>query len=113
MSIALSWEFCFCAPERKNLKMRSRKFTTSSLSHRADSSFSRAQKHGYKCRLPAEDHWPGVCWERISRILDSLAIPVLPAPMAGGPTTPQEVNAADADVRLGTYAGGYSYGSEE
>src|SRR5699024_1452458 len=89
MSIALSWEFCFCAPERKNLKMRSRKFTTSSLSHRADPSFSRAQKHGYKCRLPAEDHWPGVCWERMSRILDSLAIPVLPAPMAGGPTTPQ------------------------
>ena len=44
----------------------------------------------------------------MSRILDSLAIPVLPAPMAGGPTTPQVVNAAAAAGSLGTLAWGTS-----
>ena len=44
----------------------------------------------------------------MSRILDSLAIPILPAPMAGGPTTPQVVNAAAAAGSLGTLAWGTS-----
>lgn len=47
----------------------------------------------------------------MSRILDSLAIPILPAPMAGGPTTPQVVNAAAAAGSLGTLAWGTSSGA--
>lgn len=42
----------------------------------------------------------------MSRIIDSLAIPILPAPMAGGPTTPEVVNAAASVGSFGTLAWG-------
>ncbi|WP_313548688.1 nitronate monooxygenase [Corynebacterium sp.] len=42
----------------------------------------------------------------MSRVLDSLNVPILPAPMAGGPTTPQLVNEAAAAGTVGTLAWG-------
>ena len=42
----------------------------------------------------------------MSRIIDSLVIPILPAPMAGGPTTPEVVNAAASVGSFGTLAWG-------
>lgn len=42
----------------------------------------------------------------MSRVLDSLIIPILPAPMAGGPTTPELVNEAAAAGTVGTLAWG-------
>ncbi|MFH0412392.1 nitronate monooxygenase [Corynebacterium sp. L4756] len=42
----------------------------------------------------------------MSSVLESLSIPILPAPMAGGPTTPQVVNAAATAGSLGTLAWG-------
>ena len=43
---------------------------------------------------------------RMSRIIDSLAIPILPAPMAGGPTTAAVVNEAARAGSIGTLAWG-------
>ena len=42
----------------------------------------------------------------MSRVLDFLNVPILPAPMAGGPTTPQLVNEASAAGTVGTLAWG-------
>lgn len=42
----------------------------------------------------------------MSSVLDSLTVPILPAPMAGGPTTPQLVNEAAAAGTVGTLAWG-------
>src|SRR5699024_11301383 len=72
------------------LPIWSRKFTPTSLSH----------------QIPAGTYTRGVGWIRMSRIIDSLAIPILPAPMAGGPTTPEVVNAAASVGSFGTLAWG-------
>ena len=42
----------------------------------------------------------------MSRVLDFLNVPILPAPMAGGPTTPKLVNEAAAAGTVGTLAWG-------
>ena len=42
----------------------------------------------------------------MSSVLDSLTVPILPAPMAGGPTTPRLVNEAAAAGTVGTLAWG-------
>src|SRR5699024_5392878 len=76
--------------ERKRFFKRSRKFTPTSLSH----------------QIPAGSYTRGVGWIRMSRIIDSLAIPILPAPMAGGPTTAAVVNEAARAGSSGTVAWG-------